>query len=354
MVIFTRPLLAIPFATAFTSLANQFSTFFMPNKRKRTIAIIDLGTNTFRLLIAVPDSIMMFKSVYEDKVYVKLAKTGIDFIGNEAYGRALAAMKKFRSKINHYHATEVYAFATEGMRRANNSEQLIAEVKERYDIAIRRISGDMEATFIYHGIMQVADLSSKPHLLMDIGGGSTEFIIANHEQIFWKRSFPLGGTVLKQMFHTEEPITPDALTNLTRYLIDELQPLWEAAAGFTDINTLIGTSGTFSSINKMTAAAQDLKLDNSEHLFQIDLDTTRRLGEHLLFSNLEERMNIRGLEPERAQLIVVTYQLVKLVLERLRIQQLFYSGYAIKEGVLWYVFNKPEVMDQEGQGLHID
>ena len=326
----------------------------MPHKRKRTIAIIDLGTNTFRLLIAVPDEKTMFKMLYESKVYVKLAKTGIDYIGDEAYSRAIAAMEKFKKRITLHHATEVFAFATEGMRRANNSEQLIAEVKERFDISIRRISGDMEATFIYHGIMQVADLSAKPHILMDIGGGSTEIVIANQEEIFWKQSFPLGGTVLHQLFHREEPISMNNLEELYQYLDRELHPLWQAAHQFKQLDTLIGTSGTFSSFNKMNNAVRGEKININEHLFSLDLTDVKAIGAHLTRCNLKDRLHIKGLEPERAQLIVVTWQLVRIVLERLKIQHLFYSSYAIKEGVLWYVFNKPEVMEQEGQGLHID
>ncbi|QQS28766.1 MAG: hypothetical protein IPM47_18275 [Sphingobacteriales bacterium] len=326
----------------------------MPTRRKRTIAILDLGTNTFRLLIAVPDENTMFKSVFEEKIYVKLAKTGIDYIGNEAYSRAIAAMERFKQKIIRHHATEVFAFATEGMRRANNSEQLIQEVKDRFDISIRRISGDMEATFIYHGVLQVADLSLKPHLLMDIGGGSTEIIIANHEKIFWKQSFPLGGTILSQMFHQQEPISQDSLTELYRYLSDRLQPLWDAARQFKQLDTLIGTSGTFSSFNKMKSALRGEKLNINDHLFRLDIPTVKAIGAHLTNCNLKERMAVKGLEPERAQLIVVGWQLAEIILDRLNIRHLFYSSYAIKEGVLWYVFNQPEIMQEEGQALHID
>ncbi len=332
---------------------NQVA-FSMPQRTpKRIIAVIDLGTNTFRLLIATPHRHTFFRTLYEDKIYVKLAKTGIDYIGNEAYNRAIKAMEKYSQIIKLYGATEVYAFATEGMRKANNSEQLITEVYERFGINIRRISGDMEATFIYHGVLLATHLTAQTHLIMDIGGGSTEFILANEEQMLWKQSFPLGGTVLKQIFHTKEPIPAQAITQLNDYVNQTLLPLWEAVERFGKPDVLIGTSGTFSSINKMCAAELDLKISKRQQFFPISLPTTFSLGSKLIPATEAQRLKIKGLEPERAQLIVVAYLMVELVLKKLQIQELYYSGFAIKEGVLWYVFNQPEIMQQAGEALHV-
>ncbi|OWY20641.1 hypothetical protein C7N43_00125 [Sphingobacteriales bacterium UPWRP_1] len=326
----------------------------MQKTKRRTIAVLDLGTNTFRILLAQPHGKYLFKALHEEKVYVRLAKTGIDYIGEAAYRRALDAMERFEKIINKQNVSEVYAFATEGMRRASNSEQLIAEVKDRYGISIRRISGDMEATFIYHGVQQVFDLGTRPHLLMDIGGGSTEFIIANATQIFWKQSFAIGGTVLKQQFHQQEPLSPQDVTTLTNYLEQVLQPFWKAAKKYAPINTLVGTSGTFSSINKMAAAAASLTLSPEQHIYPIQLTTANALAEHLLHTTLEERLSVPGLEPERAELISVAFILVQLVLQRLHISHLFYSSYAIKEGILWYVFKHPKLMEDEGLSFHTD
>lgn len=325
----------------------------MPFQTRRIIAVIDLGTNTFRLMLAQPHRKTLFKVLHEEKVYVKLAKTGIDYIGEAAYARALAAIERFEQLITRYKATEVYALATEGMRRAANSDQFIAEVKQRYGIAIRRISGNMEATFIYHGVSQIYDLGTKPQLIMDIGGGSTEFVIANATQILWKQSFAVGGTVLKQQFHQQEPLSPKDRAELTQYLTRTLQPFWQAAKHFAPINTLIGTSGTFSSINKMAAAAASINLAVQQHIYPIQLSTVNTLGEFLLHTTLEERLNVPGLEPERAELISVAFILVQLVLQHLQITHLFYSSYAIKEGIIWYVFKHPNFMEQGGESLHI-
>src|SRR5205807_1553936 len=109
-----------------------------------------------------------------------------------------------------------------------------------------------EAELIYLGVRQAVKLDMHPVLIMDIGGGSTEFIIANQEKIFWKQSFPLGCSVLKQRFHHHEPIAAAEQVNLVCHLQNELQSLAQQIQNFP-VKHLIGASGSFDTLAQMVS-----------------------------------------------------------------------------------------------------
>ena len=139
-------------------------------------AIIDLGTNTFNLLIVEGD-----QTLFKTKIAVKLGEGGItnNFIAEEPYRRGLAALKKHIETIKHYKVERTLAFATSAIRSATNGAVFVKEVKKKLGLNIEVIDGNKEAELIYLGVQQALDLGQENNLIMDIGGGSTEFIICN-------------------------------------------------------------------------------------------------------------------------------------------------------------------------------
>ena len=161
--------------------------------------VIDLGTNTFHLLIAEVDQ-NSIKEIYRERIFVKLAEKGIHKIGDAAFERATNAIAKFKIILDQHHVDKVRAIGTAGLRTASNSQSFIQLIKNKYNLDIAVISGDEEAHLIHKGVMNAIGSLRTTSLIMDIGGGSVEFIICDNEKIYWAQSFKIGVAVLFNQF----------------------------------------------------------------------------------------------------------------------------------------------------------
>jgi len=293
-----------------------------------------MGTNTFHLLIAEVNT-AGFSVVYSDKVAVKIGEKGINngFITPEAQLRVLTTLTGFKSKILEFGATKTFATATSAIRNARNSLDLIDKIQEETGISTRIINGKEEAAFIYHGVNKAMDIGDKPVLIMDIGGGSIEFIIGNREEILWLDSFEIGGQRLVEMFHKSDPIQSTEILQVEQYLEKNLEPLFQACAQFLPTG-LIGSSGTFDTLSEIYQWKKGIKPvpDHSELPFDL-IDFDEIYGD-VIHKNREERLKIPGMIPLRVDMIVVALILVKLIIQRVDIPFLRISAYALKEGVL--------------------
>ena len=197
------------------------------------IAILDLGTNTFNLLIADVEN-KIYKTVFKSREIVKLGEGGLkdNKIGEAGYERGILAIQNHIKRIQSYQCDHVKAVATSGIRSTSNGEQFMNEIKSKFNLDIELIDGDREAELIWKGIKQVCPIEDNC-LLMDIGGGSTEFIIADQTGIKWKMSFKLGASRLKENFQPSNPITAEEIQSLIDHFDSELAPLKSALTGFS-------------------------------------------------------------------------------------------------------------------------
>lgn len=305
------------------------------------IAVIDLGTNTFNLLIAETDLFGGFETLYNEKLPVKLGEGGINkgFITEAAFIRGLEALENYASTIRQWQCERTLAFATSAVRSSSNGNEFIHTVLEKTGIEVQVISGEMEAEFISMGVRQAVTLTEEPSLIIDIGGGSTEFIIVNNEKILWKQSFEIGASRLLQRFEPSDPIKPEEQKQISDYILAGLQPLWEAATKL-NVKELIGASGSFESlaelINMRYHSIPDL--DNRTEC-EFVLEQCAAIHAEILASTHAQRLKMKGLVAMRVDLIVVSAVLVETVVNRLGISRMRYSSYALKEGVLWRFLN---------------
>ncbi len=298
-------------------------------------AIIDLGTNTFNLLIIEVGIAKPYKIVFHDKASVKLGQDCIDknLLSDVAIERALNGLKHHLSSIKKYNVTSIRAVATSAIRSAHNKTFFLQKVKDELGLEIEIISGDTEAELIYHGVKQAVDLGEGKNLIMDIGGGSTEFIIADKSTIFWKHSFNLGISRLIEKFKPKNPILQEEIIAIENYLLDELKPLFEASQKFK-FTTLIGSSGSFDTLADMIlyrSTSNFLPLEATTYNF--DLAKYYDLHVELLQSTYEQRLAMKGMLNMRADMIVVGSIFVHLVLNKLRLSEMKLSTYALKEGL---------------------
>ena len=295
------------------------------------IAIIDLGTNTFNLLI-VEGSTTLFKI----KIAVKLGEGGITkgYIAEAPFQRGFEALKKHLQTIEEYQVDRTLAFATSAIRSASNGVDFVTKVKTELGLYIEVIDGDKEAELIYLGVKQALDLGDGNNLIMDIGGGSTEFIICNKKEIFWKQSFQLGAARLLEYFQPKDPITSSEIKSIKYYLENTLTPLWSALQKFP-CDTLVGSSGSFDTLADVIVhqfyTASILKGKTN---YDFNLSDYQWLHKYFLKSNLEERLNTPGMIPMRADMIVISSIFIDYLLQRENISNMKLSNFALKEGVL--------------------
>lgn len=294
-------------------------------------AIIDLGTNTFNLLIVEGDT-----TLFKTKIAVKLGEGGITkgFIAEAAFQRGITALKTHLQTIKDYQAERTLAFATSAIRSANNGQEFVQEAKTQLGLSIEVIDGDKEAELIYLGVQQALDLGNNNNLIMDIGGGSTEFIICNKAEVFWKQSFQLGAARLLEKFQPQDPISTTDISDIECYLEAELKPLWQALEKHP-CNILVGSSGSFDTLADVIAHQfYNSSILKGKTTYNFKLTDYYWLHSYFLKSNLEERLNTPGMIPMRADMIVISSIFTNYLLKRQNIASMKLSTYALKEGVL--------------------
>jgi exopolyphosphatase/guanosine-5'-triphosphate,3'-diphosphate pyrophosphatase len=244
-------------------------------------------------------------------------------------------MKTHKETIDRFDVDHVLAFATSAIRSAENGEDFTTRVLEETGIQIKIISGDREAELIYYGVRQALDLGNEKVLIMDIGGGSTEFIIGDRQTIYWKHSFDLGAARLLEVINPSEPIKKDEIKKLKTYLQEELKLLW-AACAIHKVNTLVGSSGSFDSLAEMIYYkfhTEENPLIKTEYNFNLKyLDEMYRM---LIRSDIEKRFKIKGLAAMRVEMIVVAVIMIRFVYKTLEIKNIRLSTFSLKEGMLY-------------------
>lgn len=293
---------------------------------KERLAIIDIGTNTFNLLVVDREN-GMFSKVYSTKEGVGLGLGGINqgILAEDAMQRGFKTLKSFVSTAKEMGTVKMKAFATSAVRDAANGEKFVDEASNQSGLDIEIISGEAEAQFIYEGV-KIEYPFHQPTLIMDIGGGSTEFIYANQNEVLKAHSFNIGTARIYQLFEFSDPYTQDDVKQVIDYLEEHTKHF------FDDINSevLIGASGSFETFYALLNQ-KEYPDDQFEDLPAIEL-----LGilDKMIFSSLEERMSNPFIIPIRKKMAPIAAIKIKWVLEKLNIQTLTISPYAMKEGVI--------------------
>ena len=306
------------------------------------LAIIDMGTNTFNLLIVETLDNNSYQIILKDKAGVKLGKDGINDgkITPEAFQRGIDAIAKHMKTIQEHRVEEIITTATSGVRSTANGKEFVDSIEDQFGIRVQVISGNEEAELIYRGVKQAVQLNNHNTLILDIGGGSNEFIIANNSGLLWKQSFPLGIARLLDKFKPSDPITSEEVESVEKYIDTQLTSLYKATNRYNP-EILIGCSGTFDSFRSMILAKNggipdEVKKSNS---YSIDLNDYAALHKDLLQSTLNDRKQMDGLELVRVEMIVLASIFVNFIINKLKIKTLTQSAFAIKEGMVDKILN---------------
>ena len=300
------------------------------------IGIIDLGTNTFHLLVAERvDS--QYTIIYQNRVPAKVGMGGINqnIITEEGVERAIKAISDFQTTLKEMGVEKVMAFGTSALRSANNGNEVIQKIKNATGIETKIISGEEEAELIYLGVRAAVKLGKEKSLIVDIGGGSVEFIIGNDQEIFWKHSFDIGAQRLLEKFQKHDPISSEEIKMLDQFFDSSLQPLL-TQLGVHLPKTLVGSSGTFDTLSDIYCSRNNIQQQSPET--PLTIVAFYEIFEELIVKNRPERMKIVGMIEMRVDMIVVACCLIDFLLKRHSFSAIRVSSYSLKEGVLATLF----------------
>lgn len=303
----------------------------MAEKNSIRKASIDMGTNTFQLLIADVEK-SSFQKIYTQDIFVRLGKGGISngMITNEAIERAFSALDQLKAKIDEYQVEEVIVAATSAVRSAKNGEEFIQSIFNKYGFVVRVLSGDEEAGVIYNGVKTDTVIESSA-VIMDIGGGSVEFIIADTEKVVWKQSFEIGAQRLYDQFCHEDPINLEHQKELGEFIAEKLSPLLKAISAYEDPK-FIGAAGTFQTIQEVYGATYNCP---PEEVKLVSTEEYNLMHEKFIGYNREERFKIPGLIKERVDMIIPASLLLFNVLNLLNVKKISISSSSLREGLVF-------------------
>ena len=325
------------------------------------VAIIDCGTNTFNLLVKEKVE-GKWKTLFKTKLPVKLGAGGFseNLLIPARMARGIDALYSYKNVIDSLGVKDVRVFATSAVREASNGKDFVARVKKHLNFDMEVISGDREAEFIFEGVVQTTGALKEDYLIMDIGGGSTEFIFVRDQKPLWRKSYLLGVSRLHGMLNPASRINQDDVNRLRTHLNKELQDLISFLKE-NPVKILVGSSGSFDTLFDMyqfakakdamqdsaKGVAQDAMQDSSKDVSQDAMQDSSKVKlneipfsaypsvhQWLVGSTLEERLKHPSIPQMRAEYMPLSTYLVKFVLEQSSFNKMYQSEYALKEGVL--------------------
>ena len=295
-------------------------------------AIIDLGTNGFRLQIAkANEKARTFETIFKENVELQLASGEIEKIAAEPFQRGLEVMRQFKAKVKEYPIDSIRALGTAALRTATNGKAFIKQVKKETGIAIQLISGKREAELIYKGMGAAYPIEAgKKRLMVDVGGGSVEFIIANHEKMLWSESFPVGVAILKKSFHHSDPITTSEISKIQDFLDSRLKPVINALKHYP-VDEVSIASGTMDVLCSIINSA----LFQSYPYFLLARSMFGMYSDKMIPSPLTQLKDYAGMPTEKVDMFQVGLILEQYILEMAPVQtDIIVSRYSMTRGAL--------------------
>ena len=300
------------------------------------IAAIDVGTNSFHLVVASVDADGHFEVLTREREPVRLGSGPEDMkrLTPEAIDRGISVLGRMRRIAVHAGASSVTAVATSAVREADNRGEFVTRALSEAEVDIEVVSGIEEARLIHLGVLGAVPLLDKRHLVIDIGGGSTEFIVGDGTEPLLLRSLKLGAIRLTDRFFPEGRTRKRSVRECRGYIDSFLGhlPAEIARLGF---ETAVGSSGTITALARMCAVRRGDR-DSRTGRLSFTAKELRTLTVDLAAAKApEDRLAIEGLEERRADIIVAGALLLEQAFTLLGVKRMEVSDYALREGILF-------------------
>jgi exopolyphosphatase/guanosine-5'-triphosphate,3'-diphosphate pyrophosphatase len=307
---------------------------------QKLLASIDIGTNTFRLLIAevyrVPGNMRCsFKEICSERVITRLGEGMHDsgFLTKEAIEKSIHVLQHFSDIISRHNVYKTAAVATSALREAQNREAFLSAAKIITGIDITVISGDKEAALTASGMLIGMDVPESA-LMIDIGGGSTELICARQGKPLRVDSINAGVVYLAGKYMKHDPPLRRSLTDMEKevsVLLHSIAPSYKKR--LSKDSALIGTAGT---VTTLSAVVQNLSsFDHAKiHNYKLHINSVQNIYSHIARISSKERAEYIPYEPERLDIIVPGTLILLRLMKTFSFREITVSNYGLREGIL--------------------
>ncbi|MBE9168151.1 Ppx/GppA family phosphatase [Pleurocapsales cyanobacterium LEGE 06147] len=321
-------------------IATEANSARTTRQEKQIIAAIDIGTNSIHMVVVeIEPSLPAFSIIAKEKDTVRLGDRDPDN-GNltpEAIERSLAALRRCKDLALSLNATQIIAVATSATREAPNGQQFLQRIESELGIVVNLISGQEEARRIYLGVLSGMDFGERPHIIIDIGGGSTELVLADIHEPRFLSSTKVGAVRLTSKFVTTDPISETEFNYLRAYVRGMLErpvdEIWKNLQ-LNEVPRLVGTSGTIETLAIVHAIDKQGTAPNPLHGYQINRQDLQKIIKRLATMTFKERSAVPGISDKRAEIIIPGAIILLEVMIMLNLDSLIVCERALREGMI--------------------
>jgi exopolyphosphatase / guanosine-5'-triphosphate,3'-diphosphate pyrophosphatase len=303
--------------------------------RDMRIAAVDVGSNSIHMVVAQVEADGRFRVLDRAKEMVRLGRRTLSKgrLSPQAIDAGVRTLSAFRTLAERQGVSRITAVATSAVREAANGGDFIEKVERDVGLRVKVIPGREEARLIYLGVRHAIDLSGKPTLIVDIGGGSVEFVLIERGQPVSLESHKIGVARLSERFLASDPPRPAEIEALERYLGDLLDPML-AEFRKRSVRRVVGTSGTLLTLVGIAGHQRGEPPEQHLNNFAVGAAEVAKLRRVLSRASRDERLRIKGLDAKRVDLIIAGAVLTDHILTHVGAKQLVACTWALREGVL--------------------
>ena len=302
------------------------------------IGTIDIGTNSMRLLIADYNN----GKIENRKKYVNTTRIGqgVDkegYIREEVLQRNINALEEFANICKVEECQAIYCMGTSALRDSKNGNIFVDRAKQKTNINVEIISGNEESNLGFMGVLEGLD-TDEQILVIDIGGGSTEFIVGDIEGIKFANSENVGALRMTEKFLAKDPIDTNEFSNMSKFIYSEIKDTIDYIKS-KQIKKIVGIGGTITSLSAMN---QELEVYSMEkiHNSEVSIKNIKDILQNLKQMTLNDKKTLKGLQPKRADIITAGVEILNIIMENLEIEKIIVSEYDNLEGLMCHKVKK--------------
>ena len=309
------------------------------NADQRRIAAIDIGTNSFHLLVAAVDpKLRTFRIIQAEKATTRLGERDPETgeLTEAAMQRGLETLRQFRDLAASHRVEQIVTAATSAVREAPNGRDFLQTILDDLGMEVDLVSGPEEARLIYLGVLSGMPFGDRPHLLLDIGGGSTELILADGRDARALTSTRVGAVRLQRDFVRDDPMPPQRRSFLQAFIQGSLEPAVDKVRrrikpGETPV--LVATSGTAMAIGSL-AGSEEERPPRKLHGYRVTRQSLNQVVDRLITMTPAQRRELAPINDRRAEIIVPGALILQTTMKMLGVEEFVLSERALREGLI--------------------
>jgi exopolyphosphatase/guanosine-5'-triphosphate,3'-diphosphate pyrophosphatase len=320
---------------------RQYLQAFAAREESMKLGILDIGTNSIHLFLVDLKKDLSIEVLDRAKEFTRLGEASFQegFLPETAMHRGISTIRRFKKLADIRGVQKIKAVATSAVREAVNGGDFIDLIAQETGIKVRVITGEEEARLITLAVKQTIPMTDKNCLIIDIGGGSVELIVANRKKLVDCWSLKLGTLRLKKEFLKGDSYSKKELKKIEDHIREAMEPVIEKIRKL-NVETLIGTSGTIFNLVSMAHWLHHTAPIEIFSNFRIPSVLLLELHEKLRESDKKSRAKMKGLDPQRNDIILPGSAVLSHLLRKGRFEELILCDEAIREGMVYDYLEK--------------